>query len=83
MEGNEQISLLGVPDLSCAIGRQQVLDQTALLLKRQRVWGMAGNLTKVVLSLGARDLDEEIRDAAGTLQLFSTTLSPTSFPQGT
>ncbi|EXJ68489.1 uncharacterized protein A1O5_08282 [Cladophialophora psammophila CBS 110553] len=81
--GNEQISLLGVPDLASALGRQQVLDQTALLLKRQRVWGMARNLTKVVLALGARDTDGDIRDAAGPLQLFSATLSPSSFPHGT
>lgn len=74
--GNVQVSLSGVPFLCSSTGRQQVLQQTASLLKRQKVWGIARNLTTVVLSLGARDTDSEMLDAAGSLQLFSTTSFP-------
>lgn len=81
--GNERICLLGVPDLSSPAGRQEILDQTALLLKRHRVWGMARNLTKVVLSLGARDVEDEThetRDGAGQVQTLPTAISPSCFP---
>ncbi|KAJ9633604.1 hypothetical protein H2204_006810 [Knufia peltigerae] len=55
--GNTQLCLTGVPSLCSAGARRAILDQTALLLRRQKVWGMARNLTKVVLSLGARSAE--------------------------
>ena len=69
--GNVQWGLSGIPSLSFATARQAILDQTASLLKRQKVWGMARNLMKVVLSLGARSADTETQDAAGSLTLLS------------
>ncbi|KIW12692.1 hypothetical protein PV08_09970 [Exophiala spinifera] len=80
--GNERISLHGVPDLACALGRQQVLDQTALLLKRQRAWGMAANLSKVVLSLGARDMNDNTQAAVDSPQLLLASPSPPGIPLG-
>jgi hypothetical protein len=80
--GDFQLSLFGVPSLCSAAGRQDVLDQTAGLLKRRKVWGMARNLTKVVLSLATRDADAHTDDAAESLHLFSTSLSCESFPVG-
>lgn len=47
--GNEVVGLHGVPDISCKAGRQQILDQTAELLKRRQVWGVAQNFTRVIL----------------------------------
>ena len=75
--GDEQPSLFGVPALCCAAGRHQVLNQTAALLKRRRVWNMARNLAKVVLSLEAQDSPGE-----GTLSLplSSAAASLESFP---
>ncbi|KAH0839188.1 hypothetical protein FOPE_05317 [Fonsecaea pedrosoi] len=55
--GNPCISVFGVRSLCCPAGRQAVLDQTAALLKRQKVWGIAHNLEKVVLSLRSREQD--------------------------
>lgn len=81
--GAEQVSLYGVPSLCCATGRQQVLDQTATLLKRQTVFGVAENLAKVVLSLGTRDPNKEGCGGENAMQLLSTTLSPSTFPNGT
>ncbi|KAH7082309.1 hypothetical protein FB567DRAFT_630709 [Paraphoma chrysanthemicola] len=51
---NVNLCLVGVPSLCSPVGRQQVLNQTASLLKRQKTWGIAHNLTKVVLSLNTR-----------------------------
>lgn len=80
--GDVQLSLIGVPSLCSTAGRQDVLDQTAGLLKRRKVWGMARNLTKVVLSLATRDIDASAEGGAECLQLFSTSLSCDSFPDG-
>ncbi|KAI8935357.1 hypothetical protein NX059_007941 [Plenodomus lindquistii] len=49
------ISLTGVPMLCCSAGRQQILSQTALLLKRHKTWGISHKLGKVVLALSKRD----------------------------
>ena len=57
--GNTRISLSGVPSLCSFSGRQAVLDQTAYLLKRHQVWGMARNLTKVVLALGSGEINRD------------------------
>jgi hypothetical protein len=59
---DEQVGIFEVPSLCCAEGRWRVLDQTASLLKRQRSWGMARNLTKLVLSLRTRDPIKEKQD---------------------
>ncbi|KAK5040505.1 hypothetical protein LTS07_001003 [Exophiala sideris] len=80
--GDVQLSLSGVPSLCSPAGRQDVLDQTASLLKRRKVWGMARNLTKVVLSLATRDANTIAEDTAAFLPLSSTTLSCDSFPDG-
>lgn len=53
--GDERVGLFGIASLCCAKGRLGVLDQTALLLKQQKSWGMARNLTKLVLMLRLRD----------------------------
>ncbi|OAP56474.1 hypothetical protein AYL99_09653 [Fonsecaea erecta] len=55
--GNQCISIFGVRSLCTPTSRQDILDQTAALLKRQKVWGIARNLEKVVLSLRGRDRD--------------------------
>jgi hypothetical protein len=47
-------SLVGVPILNCDAGRTAVLEQTAILLKRCKVWGMAQKMIKVVLSMKTR-----------------------------
>jgi len=49
--GHVNVGLYGVPSLCCSRGRRQVLDQTTELLKRRRVWCIARNFTRVVLSL--------------------------------
>jgi hypothetical protein len=57
--GSDKPSLFGVPSLCCTTGRQQVLNQTASLLKRQRSWGMAHSLAKVVTSLSTRSVTKK------------------------
>lgn len=52
---NVNLSLIGVPSLCCTTGRQQILDQTAAMLKQQKTWGIADSLAKVVISLSSRD----------------------------
>lgn len=54
--GCMHLCLHGVPSLCCRLGRQQVLDQTAELLKRRSVWGIAHSFTGVIVSL----FDDEI-----------------------
>jgi hypothetical protein len=49
--GPHAVSLHGVPSLGSDHGRQQVLEQTADLLKGMRVWGIAQNFLKVILEL--------------------------------
>ncbi|OQV01808.1 Fungal specific transcription factor domain-containing protein [Cladophialophora immunda] len=55
--GPQCISISGVQSLCAPTGRQEVLDQTAALLKRQKVWGIARNLEKVILALRGREQD--------------------------
>ncbi|KIY04070.1 uncharacterized protein Z520_00762 [Fonsecaea multimorphosa CBS 102226] len=54
------ISLHGIPSLCSNQGRRQVLDETADLLKRRRVWGIANSFVKVVLNL--RDTSKPVPD---------------------
>jgi hypothetical protein len=49
--GAQIVSLHGVANLCCAVGRRQVLEQTAGLLRRMHVWGIAQNFLKVILTL--------------------------------
>jgi hypothetical protein len=46
-----RLSIHGVPDICSELGRQQVLQQTAEILRRMRVWGIAHNFLKVILDL--------------------------------
>jgi hypothetical protein len=55
--GSQCVSIFGTRSLCSPTGRQEVLDQTAALLKRQKVWGIARNLEQVVLSLRGREED--------------------------
>lgn len=64
-ECGDKPCLVGVPVLCSPIGWQQVLDQTASLLKRQKSWGIASSLTRVLTSLRARKVAEWI-EADGT-----------------
>ncbi|ETN36192.1 uncharacterized protein HMPREF1541_08469 [Cyphellophora europaea CBS 101466] len=64
-------SLIGVPILCCSAGRRAVLEQTAALLKRCKSWGMARNLTKVVLSLQSRGDEPKNQNANGSMPEFS------------
>jgi hypothetical protein len=57
--GDRVLSLNGVPSLCTTIGRQQVLDRTAELLKRRHVWGIAENFITVVLTLRDEGLDRK------------------------
>jgi hypothetical protein len=66
--GNEQVGLVGIPSLCCTEGRRRVLDQTVSLLRRQRSWGMARNLTKVVLSLQMRVANSHEQDNPGSVR---------------
>ncbi|KAF2846860.1 hypothetical protein T440DRAFT_404814 [Plenodomus tracheiphilus IPT5] len=61
---NCMLSLVGVPSLCCHVGRQQVLNQTASLLKRQKTWGISQTLAKVVLSFAARDVKKGTGNSA-------------------
>ncbi|KAL6228769.1 fungal-specific transcription factor domain-containing protein [Aspergillus navahoensis] len=78
--GNNNLRLVGVPSLCSPIGRQQVLNQTASLLKRQKTWGIAQNLTKVVLSLSTRDAGKRIQDVTGPSQPFPPASRPVRSP---
>lgn len=55
--GNEVIGVHGAPDLCCRQGWEQVLDETAALLTRRRVWGIAQNLVNVVLIVRSVSFD--------------------------
>ncbi|KAI8937388.1 hypothetical protein NX059_006592 [Plenodomus lindquistii] len=68
--GNEKVGLVGIPSLYCTEGRQRVLDQTVSLLRRQRSWGMARNLTKMALSL---------QDKRASVRQFSSQPASSSF----
>lgn len=55
--GNEVIGVHGAPVLCCEQGWGQVLDETAALLTRRRVWGIAQNLVNVVLTIRSDSFD--------------------------
>lgn len=77
------VSLHGVPSLCCDLGRQQVLDQTAEMLKRAHVWGIAQTFARAVLSL--RDEGQEkgnSANAGGSLRVVVSTFSPSTHPRG-
>ncbi|KIW16773.1 hypothetical protein PV08_03963 [Exophiala spinifera] len=46
-----QISLQGIPSLSCDEGRRKVLDETVVLLRRRHTSGISESFVKVVLRL--------------------------------
>lgn len=82
-EGSYVVSLHGVPSLCCYNGWQHVLEQVAEMLKHERLWGIAQNFARVVLSLrdegpGKRDLT----NVAGSFQVLVSTLSPSTHPRG-
>lgn len=49
------VSLSGVPNLCAMEGRRQVLEQTAKVFDRMRVWGISQNFLKVIISLIANE----------------------------
>jgi hypothetical protein len=55
--GPQVVSLFGVPSLGSRQGRQQVLEQTAEVLKGMQVWGIAQNFLNVVVELTRADED--------------------------
>lgn len=55
--GNEVIGVHGAPVLCCRQGWEQVLDETAALLTRRKVWGIAQNLVNVVLTVRSDSID--------------------------
>lgn len=50
------LSLHGVPNLCCKVGRRQLLDQITTLLARCRVWGIAQNFLEVVSGLQEEEI---------------------------
>jgi hypothetical protein len=53
--GSRTVSLHGVPDLCCSRGQMQVLEQTAEILERMQVWGIAHNFLAVILQMIERE----------------------------
>jgi hypothetical protein len=46
--GTQVLHLYGVPNLCSKMGRRQVLEQTAAILQRMQVWGIAHNFLDVI-----------------------------------
>lgn len=55
--GQSIVGVHGVPVLCCKTGWRQALDETAELLSRIKVWGIAQSLLRVVLKIRDRSLD--------------------------
>lgn len=77
--GNEKIGLVGIPSLYCIEGRQRVLDQTVSMLRQQKSWGMARNLTKVALSLQMRLTNSYEQDQRASIRPSSSEPFPSTF----
>ncbi|KAM0414558.1 hypothetical protein ACHAPT_013601 [Fusarium lateritium] len=54
--GDEVLSVHGVPAICSDEGSQQLLEETAEALQRNKVWGIAQNLFNIILQIRARDI---------------------------
>lgn len=68
---SRNLSLHGVPDLLTDDGRDQLLHQTAEMLRGMRVWGIAQNFLRVVLKLARKESQDHIRSVRQSWEVLS------------